>query len=99
MSIVGIDLGTTNSLISIFKDGEVKQIPNSFGEYLTPSVVSFDKDGTIYIGKIAKERKITHPETTISSFKTFMGTDKKYKIFGKNYTPEDLSALVIKQLI
>ncbi len=99
MSIVGIDLGTTNSLISVFKDGNVVQIPNSFGEFLTPSVVSFDEKGNIFVGKIAKERKITNPNTTVSSFKKFMGTDKKYKIFGKEYTPEDLSAMVLKQLI
>ena len=59
MSIVGIDLGTTNSLVSVFKNGKIEQIPNSFGELLTPSVVSFDEDGTVYVGKIAKERKIT----------------------------------------
>ena len=99
MSIVGIDLGTTNSLISVFKNGKIEQIPNSFGELLTPSVVSFDEDGTIYIGKIAKERKITHPDATVSSFKTFMGTTKKYNIYGKEYSPEELSALVIGQLI
>lgn len=99
MTIVGIDLGTTNSLISVFRNGKVEQIPNSFGEYLTPSAVSFDKEGNIYVGKIAKERKITNPELTVSSFKTFMGTDKKYEILGKLYTPEELSAFVLKQLI
>ncbi len=99
MSIVGIDLGTTNSLVSIFRNGKVEQIPNSFGEFLTPSVVNFDKDGNVYVGKIAKEKKITDPEHTISSFKTFMGTDKKYNVFGKIYTPEDLSAFVLKSLI
>lgn len=99
MTIVGIDLGTTNSLISVFRNGKVEQIPNSFGEYLTPSAVSFDHQGNVYVGKIAKERKITNPELTVSSFKTFMGTDKKYEILGKFYTPEDLSAFVLKQLI
>ncbi len=99
MAIVGIDLGTTNSLVSVFKNGKIEQIPNSFGELLTPSVVSFDEDGTIYVGKIAKERKITHPDVTISSFKTFMGTTKKYDIYGKEYSPEELSSLVIRQLI
>ena len=59
MSIVGIDLGTTNSLVSVFRNGKIEQIPNSFGEILTPSAVSFDEDGTVYVGKIAKERKIT----------------------------------------
>ena len=99
MSIVGIDLGTTNSLVSVFRNGKIEQIPNSFGEILTPSAVSFDEDGTVYVGKIAKERKITNPDTTVSSFKTFMGTNKKYNIYGKEYSPEELSALVIKQLI
>lgn len=99
MAIVGIDLGTTNSLISVFKNGNVEQIPNNFGELLTPSVVSFEKDGKIHVGKIAKERVITHPECTVASFKSFMGTDKKYNIYGKKYSPEELSALVIKQLI
>lgn len=77
MTIVGIDLGTTNSLISIFRNGKVEQIPNSFGEYLTPSVVSFDEEGNVYVGKIAKERKITHPELTVSSFKTINSRCRK----------------------
>lgn len=64
--IIGIDLGTTNSLVAVWQDGESRLIPNAFGEYLTPSVVSIEEDGTIYVGKTAKERLASHPEDTAS---------------------------------
>lgn len=96
--IIGIDLGTTNSLAAVWENGHPQLIPNSFGEYLTPSVVSFDDDGTYYVGKIAKERLVTHPNDTASVFKRFMGTSKKYELAGKMYRPEELSALVLKKL-
>ncbi len=96
--IIGIDLGTTNSLAAVWQDGESRLIPNSLGEYLTPSVVSIDEDGTVYVGKIAKERLISHPEQTASVFKRFMGTGKTYKLGGKSYRPEELSALVLRKL-
>lgn len=96
--IIGIDLGTTNSLVAVWEDGEYKLIPNTFGEYLTPSVVSFDADGTVYVGKVAKERLVTHPNDTAAVFKRFMGTSKIYQLAGKKYKPEELSALVLRRL-
>lgn len=96
--IIGIDLGTTNSLTAVWEDGHAQLIPNSFGEYLTPSIVSMDSDGTFYVGKVAKERMVTHPQDTASVFKRFMGTSKRYKLAGKEYRPEELSALVLKKL-
>lgn len=96
--IIGIDLGTTNSLAAVWQDGASRLIPNSFGEYLTPSVVSMDEDGTVYVGKIAKERLISHPDQTAASFKRFMGTEKKYTFGEKSFRPEELSALVLKKL-
>lgn len=92
--IIGIDLGTTNSLACYWKDGQAELIPNVYGEYLTPSVVSFDDDGTTYIGKLAKERLITHPDTTFETFKRSMGTDRKYG----NYTAVELSAIILSGL-
>ena len=78
--IVGIDLGTTNSLVAVWQDGESKLIPNAFGEYLTPSVVSIGEDGVVYVGKTAKERLASHPDETASVFKRFMGTSRKYSV-------------------
>ena len=96
--IIGIDLGTTNSLVAVWENGQSVLIPNAWGEVLTPSAVSFDADGTVYVGRIAKERKMTHPEITFTSFKRFMGTSYQYKAYGKTYKPEELSALVLRQL-
>lgn len=96
--IIGIDLGTTNSLAAVWEDGYAQLIPNSFGEYLTPSIVSMEADGTFYVGKVAKERMVTHPKDTASVFKRFMGTSKRYKLAGKEYRPEELSALVLRKL-
>ena len=98
MAIVGIDLGTTNSLVSVFKDGEAVIIKNAFNETLTPSIVSRDENGEIYVGKIAKERQITNPNDTISLFKRSMGTKKEYKLGEKTFLPEELSSLVIRSL-
>ena len=98
MAIVGIDLGTTNSLVSVFKDGESVIIKNAFNETLTPSIVSRDENGEIYVGKIAKERQITNPNDTISLFKRSMGTKKEYKLGDKTFLPEELSSLVIRSL-
>ncbi|MBE5943404.1 MAG: molecular chaperone HscC [Lachnospiraceae bacterium] len=96
--IVGIDLGTTNSLISYFEDGQAKIIPNRLGDNLTPSVVSIDDDGTVYVGKTAKERMLTHPEQTASVFKRSMGTGKIFS-FGKHrFGAEELASLVLKYL-
>lgn len=96
--IIGIDLGTTNSLATVWENGGSQLIPNTFGEYLTPSVVSFDADGTVYVGKVAKERLVTHPDDTASVFKRFMGTSKTYQLAGRKYKPEELSALVLRRL-
>ena len=97
--IVGIDLGTTNSLIAYF-DGEkgATIIPNRLGSKLTPSVVSFDEDGTVYVGQTAKERRITNPLETVEVFKRDMGSKREWTIGGKKYTPTDLSALVLRTL-
>lgn len=96
--MIGIDLGTTNSLVCVWEESGVRLIKNRFGDTLTPSIVSFDSDGTIYVGKTAKERLVTHPETTFREFKRDMGTDVKFKAYDQTYTPEELSALVLKQL-
>lgn len=98
VAVIGIDLGTTNSLVAYWSDGQAKIIPNSLGDNLTPSVISVDEDGSILIGKIAKERLLTHPDKTAANFKRFMGTDKKYKLGNYIFTPEDLSSFILKSL-
>jgi molecular chaperone HscC len=98
MPIIGIDLGTTNSLAAYFTSDGPKIIPNSFGEALTPSVVSVSEDGTIYVGKIAKERLLTCPEDTASVFKRSMGSEKTFTLGGRIFSPEELSSFVIKKL-
>lgn len=98
MAVIGIDLGTTNSLASIWRDGRIELIPNTFGEYLTPSVVSFGEDGEIYVGKVAKERLITAPSVSFAEFKRNMGTSYQYFGNGKYYTAEDLSSFVLRRL-
>lgn len=96
--IIGIDLGTTNSLASVWLDGKCVLIPNAFGEFLTPSVVNVDNDGTIYVGKIAKERLILSPENTASVFKRNMGLKTQYKLGKHKFYAEELSALVLGKL-
>ena len=98
MAVIGIDLGTTNSLASIWRNGKIELIPNTFGEYLTPSVVSFGEDGEIYVGKVAKERLITAPSVSMAEFKRNMGTSYQYFANGKYYTAEDLSSFVLRRL-
>ena len=98
MAIIGIDLGTTNSLASVWKDGRIQLIPNSFGEYLTPSVVSFGDDGEVFVGKIAREMLVTRPERTFREFKRDMGTDRLYRVGDREYRPEELSAFVLRRL-
>ena len=97
--IVGIDLGTTNSLVSAWTDDGITLIPNEFGEYLTPSVVSFDGKEVI-VGKTAKERIVTNPNVTAYEFKRQMGRDTEINL-GKagKYTPIELSAHVIRKLV
>ena len=98
MAVIGIDLGTTNSIAVVFRDGEVEMIPNSFGEYLTPSVVTIENNELI-VGKIAKQKLVTNPENTTSLFKRDMGTNKTIKLGKNKYLPQELSALVLKQLV
>ena len=98
MAIIGIDLGTTNSLVCVFKEGYTALIPNSFGKTLTPSAVSVGEDGSIYVGAVAKERLVTHPEATAASFKRYMGTGKVFELSGRKFTPQELSSFVLRQL-
>lgn len=98
MTIIGIDLGTTNSLVCVFRDGYTTLIPNSFGKVLTPSVVSVGEEGSIYVGAVAKERLVTHPEATAASFKRYMGTSKIFELSGRRFTPQELSSFVLCQL-
>ena len=99
MALVGIDLGTTNSLIAIWRDHKVELLKNSLGHNMTPSVVGVDDDGTLLVGEIAKERRISHPDYTAAEFKRNMGTDYKYTLGDKTYLPEELSAILLKKLI
>lgn len=98
MAIIGIDLGTTNSLVSVWKDGKSVLIPNSLGGFLTPSVVSVDEDGSILVGNVAKERLISHPERSAASFKRLMGTSRKQNLGGQQFSPEELSSFVLRRL-
>ncbi|MCL2528512.1 MAG: Hsp70 family protein [Defluviitaleaceae bacterium] len=99
MAVVGIDLGTTNSLAAAFINGESILIPNTHGELLTPSVISLSGDGEIIIGKAAKDRLISAPSLTTSLFKRQMGTDAKIKLGRKTFLPEELSSFILRQLI
>jgi len=98
MAIIGIDLGTSNSLVAYFQEDHPVVIPNIFGELLTPSVVSVDEKGEVFVGRIAKERLLTHPEMTASVFKRSIGSKRIYQLGDKTFTPEELSALVIRKL-
>ena len=94
--IIGIDLGTTNSCVAVLEGGEAKVIANAEGERTTPSVVAF-KDGKIIVGGAAKRQMVINPDT-IRSIKRLMGTDKKVKANGKEYTPEEVSAMILGDL-
>lgn len=98
MTILGVDLGTTNSLAVVYKEGKPVRIPNAYGEYVTPSAISI-LDGKIVVGKLAKERLITHPECSASLFKRNMGSDVTYTLDRKEYDSATLSSFVVKQLI
>ena len=98
MTILGVDLGTTNSLAVVHKEGKPIRIPNAYGEYVTASAVSI-LDGKIVVGKLAKERLITHPECSASLFKRNMGSDVTYTLDKKEYDSATLSSFVVKQLI
>lgn len=96
--IIGIDLGTTNSLVAYYTDEGPKVIPNRFGEVLTPSVVSIDEDDNVYVGKTAVERMQLYPQTSASVFKRSMGSDKKFDLGSKSFTAEELSSFVLRSL-
>lgn len=96
--IVGIDLGTTNSLIAYFSEEGPKIIPNRLGKNLTPSVVSVDEEGNVYVGETARERMSLYPGSVAMTFKRSMGTDREYELSGKKYKPEELSSMVLRAL-
>ncbi len=96
--VIGIDLGTTNSCVSVLEGGEPTVIPNAEGNRTTPSVVGFTKNGERLVGETAKRQAITNPDRTISSIKRYMGTDHKVTIDGKTYTPQDISAMILTKL-
>lgn len=96
--IIGIDLGTTNSLVACFLENEAVVIPNRFGDHLTPSVVSIDEKEQIFVGKTAVERQNLYPDMTAQVFKRSMGSSKKYKLGNKEFTAEELSSFVLRAL-
>ena len=96
--IIGIDLGTTNSCVSVMEGGEAVVIPNAEGNRTTPSVVAFSKDGERMVGQVAKRQAITNPDRTIASIKREMGSDYKVTVDGKGYTPQEISAMVLQKL-
>jgi molecular chaperone HscC len=96
--IIGIDLGTTNSLAGFWQEDHALLIPNALGQLLTPSVVSVDEDEHILIGEAAKERLVTHPDRTVAAFKRYMGSDRITRLGKHAFRPEELSALVLKSL-
>ncbi len=96
--IIGIDLGTTNSCVAVFEGGEPNVIPNPEGARTTPSVIAFTKSGERMVGQVAKRQAITNPDRTVISIKREMGTAYKKEIDGKNYTPQELSAMVLQKL-
>ncbi|MGI6215559.1 MAG: molecular chaperone DnaK [Christensenellales bacterium] len=96
--IIGIDLGTTNSVVAVMEGGEPVIIPNAEGSRTTPSVVAFTKDGERLVGQIAKRQAITNPDRTISSIKREMGSNYKVDIDGKQYNPQEISAMILQKL-
>src|SRR3984893_14271302 len=97
--VVGIDLGTTNSVVAYMEGSTPTVIPNAEGSRLTPSVVAFTKSGERLVGQLAKRQAITNPERTISSIKRHMGTDFAVNIDGKKYTPQEISAMILQKLV
>lgn len=96
--IIGIDLGTTNSLAAFWRDGKAHIIPNALGENLTPSVVGLDEDGSVLVGKAARERLQTHPHLTTALFKRYMGSEKQVKLGNQSFRPEELSSMILRAL-
>lgn len=98
MTIIGIDLGTTNSVVAVYSPEGAKILPNALGQHLTPSVISVDEDGQILVGEAAQQRMITHPQLTASVFKRYMGTNKTFLLGEHQFSPEDLSSFVLRAL-
>ncbi len=96
--IIGIDLGTTNSCVAVIEGGEPVVIPNSEGSRTTPSVVAFKKDGERIVGRVAKQQAVSNPERTVVSIKRHMGSSYKVNIDGKQYTPQEISAMILTKL-
>ena len=96
--VIGIDLGTTNSCVAVMEGGEPVVIPNAEGNRTTPSVVAFSKTGERLVGQVAKRQAITNPERTIISIKRDMGTDRKVRIDDKDYTPQEISAMILQKM-
>ena len=96
--IIGIDLGTTNSCVSVMEGGEAVVIPNAEGNRTTPSIVAFSKDGERMVGQVAKRQAITNPDRTVISIKREMGSNYKVTIDGKSYTPQEISAMILQKL-
>ena len=96
--IIGIDLGTTNSCVAVMEGGEAVVIPNPEGNRTTPSVVAFSQNGERLVGQIAKRQAVTNPDHTVISIKRDMGTDKKVKIEGDEFTPQEISAMILQKL-
>jgi molecular chaperone HscC len=96
--IVGIDLGTTNSLIAVWRDGRPQIVPNALGQSLTPSAVSLDDDGQVLVGMPARERLITHPERSAAVFKRYMGSNRTLQLAKRSFRPEELSSFVLRSL-
>ena len=96
--IIGIDLGTTNSLVAVWRDGQPQIIPNALGAFLTPSCVGMDEDGTVLVGEAARQRLQTHPDMTCALFKRYMGSDKVVRLGKQSMRPEELSSMVLRVL-
>ena len=96
--LIGIDLGTTNSLVACFRNGRAELIPNRLGSVLTPSVVSIDGEGRLYIGEAARERAMVHPLESAAVFKRSMGTDREFRLGERRFRAEELSSLILKSL-
>ena len=96
--IIGIDLGTTNSCVAVMEGGEPVVIPNAEGNRTTPSVVAFSKNGERLVGQIAKRQAVTNPDNTVISIKRDMGTNRKVKIEGDEFSPQEISAMILQKL-
>src|SRR5436190_13433863 len=97
-TIVGIDLGTTNSLVACMKGDRPEIIPNEQGKRLTPSVVGLDKNGKLHVGETAKNQIIAMPERTVAEVKRLMGTSRKIKLGDREYTPQEVSGIILRKL-